>query len=214
MENYKELFASPKDLMWKEEVARGTRLLNKWGLSQSGESGDCSVRDLETGLMYISGSPDWCFQKNLRDARGWERWVTNKDSEDLVPWSTPTIEWPMHVAIYNAIPEAGAICHTHGVWASVFAALRMDVPLEKAGEGLTGIIPCSDYRPAGSPDVGEVVAATMLQGYDWALMGSHGAVTYGATLDEAFEKAMLMEHLCEKVYFQLLAEKHLGKLFG
>ena len=151
MENYKELFASPKDLMWKEEVARGTRLLNMWGLSQSGESGDCSVRDLETGLMYISGSPDWCFQKNLRDARGWERWVSNKDSEDLVPWSTPTIEWPMHVAIYNAIPEAGAICHTHGVWASVFAALRMDVPLEKAGEGLTGIIPCSDYRPAGSP---------------------------------------------------------------
>ena len=92
MENYKELFATPKDLMWKEEVARGTRLLNMWGLSQSGESGDCSVRDLETGLMYISGSPDWCFQKNLRDARGWERWVSNAAGEDLVPWSTPTIE--------------------------------------------------------------------------------------------------------------------------
>lgn len=58
MENYKELFATPKDLMWKEEVARGTRLLNKWGLSQSGESGDCSVRDLETGYMYISGEPE------------------------------------------------------------------------------------------------------------------------------------------------------------
>ncbi|MBQ3328507.1 MAG: class II aldolase/adducin family protein, partial [Eggerthellaceae bacterium] len=94
------------------------------------------------------------------------------------------------------------------------AALRMDVPLEKAGEGYEGVIPNTDYRPAGSPDVGDVVSEALVAGYDWALMGNHGAVTVGKTLDEAFQKAMLMEHLCEKVYFKLLAEKHLEKLFG
>ncbi|HIU24748.1 MAG TPA: class II aldolase/adducin family protein [Candidatus Coprovicinus avistercoris] len=213
MENY-FVYDDPKQQLFKEEVARGTRLLNIRGLSQSGESGDCSVRDLETGLIYVSGSPDWCFQKNLLDARGWERWVTTIDGDDLIPWSTPTVEWPMHVAIYEARDDIGAVCHTHGVWASVFAALRMDVPLEKADEGLTGVIPCTDYRPAGSPDVGTVVAEAMKDGYDWALMGNHGAVTVGKTLDEAFDKAMYMEHLCERVYFALLAEKHLDSLFA
>ena len=213
MENY-FVYDDPKQRLFKEEVARGTRLLNKRGLSQSGESGDCSVRDLETGLIYVSGSPDWCFQKNLLDARGWERWVTTVEGEDLVPWSTPTVEWPMHVAIYDARPDVGAVCHTHGVWASVFAALRMDVPLDKADEGLTDVIPCTDYRPAGSPDVGTVVAEALKKGYDWALMGNHGAVTVGRTLDEAFDRAMYMEHLCERVYYALLAERHLGGLFA
>ena len=211
MENY-HVYDSPKQMLYKNEVARGTRLLNIRGLSQSGESGDCAVRDLDTGLMYISGSPDWCFQKNLLDARGWERWVSNSETENLVPWSTPTVEHPMHIAIFNRREDVGAVLHTHGVWSSVFAALRMDVPLDKANEGYTGVIPCTDFFPAGDDRIGEVVAEALGQGYDWALMANHGAVTVGATLDEAFEKAMLMEHLCEKIYFTLLAEKNLGKL--
>ena len=42
MENY-FVYDDPKQQLFKEEVARGTRLLNIRGLSQSGESGDCSA---------------------------------------------------------------------------------------------------------------------------------------------------------------------------
>ena len=58
-----------------------------------------AVRDLKTGLIYISGSPSWCFQKNLRDARGWERFISDKDDHIYTPYSEPTCEWIMHTAI-------------------------------------------------------------------------------------------------------------------
>ena len=124
MDNY-NIYQDYDQILFKNEVARGTRQLNIMGYSPSGESGDTSVRDLKTGLIYVSGSPSWCFQKNLQDARGWERFITNTDEEVFVPWSEPTCEWYMHVAIYRKRPDIGAIVHTHSEWASVFAICRM-----------------------------------------------------------------------------------------
>ena len=70
MDHY-NIYQDYDQILFKNEVARGTRQLNIMGYSPSGESGDTSVRDLKTGLIYVSGSPSWCFQKNLQDARGW-----------------------------------------------------------------------------------------------------------------------------------------------
>lgn len=160
MENY-NVFQEYEQKLFKEEVARGTRLLNIKGFSPSGESGDVSVRDLKTGYIYVSGSPCWCFQKNLQDARGWERFVTDVNETIMIPWSEPTIEWYMHVAIYRKRPDVQAVVHTHGYWASVFAALSMDVPLDTIGEGKQGVIPCAPYAAAGTPEVGAVTAEAL-----------------------------------------------------
>lgn len=209
MENY-NIYQEFDQKLFKEEVARGTRRLNMTGLSPSGESGDVSVRDLKTGLIYVSGSPSWCFQKNLRDARGWERFVTDVNETVLVPWSDPTIEWYMHVAIYRKRPDVQAIVHTHGWWASVFAALNMDVPLDIIGEGRKGVIPCAPYVPAGTEEVGAVTADTMGSG-NCALMGNHGAVFVGNDLNEAFHLALWAEDACKKAYLALLSEKMIEK---
>lgn len=58
MENY-NVFQDFDQKLFKEEVARGTQRLNITGLSPSGESGDVSVRDKKSGLIYVSGSPVW-----------------------------------------------------------------------------------------------------------------------------------------------------------
>lgn len=191
-------------ILFKEEVARGTRLLNIRGYSPSGESGDTSIRDLKTGLIYVSGSPTWCFQKNLRDARGWERFITDVNETIYVPWSEPTCEWLMHVAIYRKRPDIGAIVHTHGEWASVFACIGMDVPLSIIGEGLTGVIPCAKYADAGTHLVAENTADALLAG-DCCVMGNHGAVAVGKTMDEAMDKVAWMEQACKKAYYAILA---------
>lgn len=209
MENY-NIFQDFEQKLFKEEVARGTRRLNITGLSPSGESGDVSIRDPKTGLIYVSGSPVWCFQKNLRDARGWERFITDVDETIMVPWSDPTIEWYMHVAIYRKRPDVQAIVHTHGLWASVFAALGMDVPLELADEGLTGVIPCAPYVAAGTQEVGAVTAEALGDGNS-CLMGNHGGVFVGKDLNEAFDIALWGEHVCYKAYMSLITQKLSGK---
>lgn len=209
MENY-NVYNDYDQRLFKEEVAKGTRRLNMTGLSPSGESGDVSIRDPKSDFYYISGSPDWCFQKNLRDARGWERFITKADEEILIPWSTPTIEWYTHAAIYRARPDVQAIVHTHGLWCSVFAACEMDVPLKYSGEGLEGVIPCAKYVAAGTQEVGRVTAEA-LGDKDWVLMGNHGAVFVGKDLNECFDKALWAEDLAHKAYMGILSEK-IGKL--
>ena len=205
MDNY-NIYQDYDQILFKNEVARGTRQLNIMGYSPSGESGDTSVRDLKTGLIYVSGSPSWCFQKNLQDARGWERFITNTDEEVFVPWSEPTCEWYMHVAIYRKRPDIGAIVHTHSEWASVFAICRMDVPLDLIGEGLTGVIPCAAYADAGTHDVAENTADALLHS-DCCIMGNHGAVCVGRTLDEAFAKVAWIDQAAQKAYYALLTRK-------
>lgn len=200
--NYKT-YQDYDQILFKEEVARGTRMLNEKGYSPSGESGDVAVRDLKTGLCYVSGSPAWCFQKNLRDARGWERFICDKDENIFTPYSEPTCEWYMHAAIFRKRPDVGAIVQTHGRWATVFAILEMDVPLDIIGEGLTGVIPCTPYRPAGGRALGEVIAEGLADS-DYVLMGHHGAVIVGKTMDEAMAKTAWMEKACEKAFYAIL----------
>jgi ribulose-5-phosphate 4-epimerase/fuculose-1-phosphate aldolase len=171
MENY-NIYQDYDQILFKEEVAAATRKLNIDGFSPSGESGDTSVRDPKSGFIYISGSPDWCFQKNLQDARGWERFITDTDETIYVPWSTPTVEWYTHTAVYRKRPDANACIHTHGEWASVFAILEMDVPLSIIGEGLTGVIPCAKYVMPGTKEVGEVTADALIDNpYNCCIMG-------------------------------------------
>jgi ribulose-5-phosphate 4-epimerase/fuculose-1-phosphate aldolase len=202
MDNY-NIYQDYDNILFKEEVARGTRLLREYGHSPSGDSGDVSVRDIKTGLVYISGSPEWVFQRHLGDARGWERTITDLDGNRKVPWSYPTVEMPLHLAIYRARPDVEAVVHTHGEWASVFAILNWDIPLALAGNGETGFIYCAPHSVLGSNSVAEDTVKALGNGKA-AIMGNHGAVTVGKTIDECFALAAWMESVAEKAYYSLL----------
>jgi ribulose-5-phosphate 4-epimerase/fuculose-1-phosphate aldolase len=202
MDDY-NIYQDYDNLLFKEEVARGTRLLRAYGHSPSGDSGDVSVRDVKTGLVYISGSPEWVYQRHLGDARAWERTIADLEGNRKVPWSYPTVEMPMHLAIYRARPDVEAIVHTHGEWVSVFAILNWDIPLAWAGEGETGVVRCARHGNAGTEEVGEYTAQAL--GADFAvIMANHGAVTVGKTIDECFVRAAWLETAARKAYYNIL----------
>ena len=203
MENY-NVYQDYASVLFKEENARGTRKLYELGYSPTGDSGDVSARDPRTGLIYVSGSPDWVTQKNLGDARGWERSIVDIDGNHMVPWSKPTIEASTHLAIYRARPEVGAIVHTHGEWVSVFAMLGMDIPLVLAGQGEQGVIRCAGYGRAGSPELNKYVVEALGTTAKAALMRNHGAIAVADTLDHAFEVAAWLETVAEKAYYSIL----------
>jgi L-fuculose-phosphate aldolase len=116
----------------------------------------------------------------------------------------PSSELPLHLAVYQARPEAGAVVHTHSPAATALSALVDEVPPVHYYTALFGgPVRVAPYAGYGTQELaGHVTAA--LQGRSGALMGNHGAVTLGPDLAAAAEKSEYLEWLCE-VYLRAAA---------
>lgn len=195
----------------KNEVAQSGPLLIEKGLTPGRDFGDTSLRDRETGLVYILPRPsprqpicDWS-QVTADDVA-----VINMNGEIVGdPNVLPTIETPMHLRIYEARPEVNGIVHSHGEWSSIFAALRQNIPavtldaLETIG---TEEIRCAAYGRIATKELGDNVVEALGTRSKAALMANHGAVCIGTSLNEAFLVAYLLEKLSMQVAF--------GKILG
>jgi L-fuculose-phosphate aldolase len=94
----------------KEEIAKATLLFWKKGLSAGRDAGDTSLRDPETNLIYICPQPT----EKLK-IRNWGNITSNQIvviniNNEVVDGSNllPSVEAPMHIAIYEARPEINA----------------------------------------------------------------------------------------------------------
>lgn len=108
----------------------------------------------------------------------------------------PTSEAPMHLACYAAT-GAGAVVHTHPVAATALSCLVDEVPPVHYYLGLFGgAVRVARYAPYGSVELAEGMVAALGTGTG-CLLGNHGAVTTGATLAEAYDRAVYLEYVCE-----------------
>lgn len=106
----------------------------------------------------------------------------------------PSRELPLHLAVYRARPDVGAVLHTHSVAATAWSFL--DEPLAPELEDLAyhGIDPVrtSPPAPAGSDELAHAAAATLGTGTA-VLLGHHGVLTVGATPQDALLTARVVE---------------------
>jgi L-fuculose-phosphate aldolase len=110
----------------------------------------------------------------------------------------PSSELPMHLAVYAAT-KAGAVVHTHSAEVIAVSATRTELPaVHYAITGLGGPVRVAPYTRFGSDGLaGAAVAA--LAGRQAAILQNHGAICYGRTLRQAYERAQLLEWLA-RVY--------------
>lgn len=106
-------------------------------------------------------------------------------------------EWPMHRRIYD-MTDAQAIVHTHSRFAIAVAAVCDELPaihysVLRLGGSTVRVAPYSTF---GSDGLAEA-AGQALDGRTAALLQSHGAIAYGSSLDEAYDRALLLEWLAE-----------------
>jgi L-fuculose-phosphate aldolase len=115
----------------------------------------------------------------------------------------PTSELPLHLAVYRHT-DACAVVHTHPRMATAVACVADELPCFHYGLlALGGAIRVARYATFGTDALaGSVVAA--LDGRTAALMGSHGAVTYGASVQAAVDATELLEWACD-VYLHACA---------
>src|ERR1700741_3162304 len=91
----------------KKKIIWVCRKMNEMGINQ-GTSGNVSARTDEGFLMTASGIP-----YDVMDA---EHIVEMDLDGGYYGEYLPSTEWRMHMDIFKARPEAGAIVHTHSIY--------------------------------------------------------------------------------------------------
>lgn len=189
----------------KEEAARSARLFWEKGLSPGNDSGDTSLRDAETGYIYICPRPN-----NKLKIPNWgvvkaEDIVVINSVGDIMEETDilPTVEAPMHLHIYKSRPEINAIVHSHAVWSSAFAAAGKNMPavLDEQFYVFGGEVVCAEYGEVGSEKLAENIVFALGTDRMAALMRNHGAVCIGKDLEEAFIVSDFLEKCAQSLLF-------------
>jgi len=109
----------------------------------------------------------------------------------------PTSELPLHLAIYAARPEVGAIVHTHSPAATALSTLVEEIPSVHYYVAMFGgPVAVAPYATYGTEELARNVVDA-LRGRTGCLMGNHGAVTVGPDLVSAHDKSVYLEWLCD-----------------
>jgi L-fuculose-phosphate aldolase len=109
----------------------------------------------------------------------------------------PTSELPLHLAIYAARPEVGAVVHTHSVAATALSTLVDEIPsMHYYMAMFGGPVLVAPYATYGTETLARNVVHA-LRDRTGCLMGNHGAVTVGPDLLSAHDKSIYLEWLCD-----------------
>jgi L-fuculose-phosphate aldolase len=167
-------------------VSYSNRLLDD-GLAV-GSAGNMSVRAGDEVLITPSGIP-------YRDLQAADICVIGMDGTQRGGGATePSSESPMHLAVY-AVTGARAVVHTHSPEVIALSAVCDELPaIHYAIAGLGGPVRVAGYTRFGSEGLAAAAMAA-LDGRTAAILQNHGAISYGATLAEAYERALLLEWL-------------------
>jgi L-ribulose-5-phosphate 4-epimerase len=187
----------------KEAVAASARQMWEKRLTWGRDAGDSSLRDPQSGLIYILPKPSARIE-----IPNWS--VATPDCVAVVdinganvgdPDIEPTIELLTHLRIYQHRPDVNAIVHSHGEWSTIFAGVRKPVPTMLIDSfyylGMRPI-PCSVFGHVGSDEVAMSCVRELGARGKAVLLASHGAATVGHDLDEAVATAELLEQVARQ----------------
>ncbi|MDO5145630.1 MAG: class II aldolase/adducin family protein [Eubacteriales bacterium] len=158
--------------------------------------GNFSLRDPETGYVCItpSGMPyDTLHPSDIV--------VVDVNNNIIDGERRPSIEMPLHTAMYRKRPEINGIVHTHSTFCTAWACREGGMPciIAETAELVGGMVRCAKFVPPGSDELAEVTSDAI--GQDKAiLMGNHGVICIDETIDKAFNDAIIIEESAKVAY--------------
>jgi L-fuculose-phosphate aldolase len=189
-ENYKKIIIETGIELYKKNLTIGT-----WG--------NISALDPETGLIYIKPSAMDYNEINLEDVI-----VVDKQGKTIEGFRKPSVEMPMHLSIYNARKDVGAIVHYHPIYSSVLAVTGFSLPgicedfVQIVGEKVL----CAKYALPGSEELAENAVASLGERNAVFLL-NHGTLCVGRDMKEA----MKVCYVVEKTAHIFILSKNVGK---
>ena len=111
----------------------------------------------------------------------------------------PSSELPMHLAVYDST-DARAIVHTHAPYATTLATVVDELPaIHYSIADLGGPVRVAPYATFGTDDLADAVREALTD-RTAVILGSHGTLTIGDTLEEAYFRSVLLEWLAALYY--------------
>jgi len=151
--------------------------------------GNFSVRDKETG--YICITPSGMEYPSLMSE---DVTVVDVNATIIDGKRKPSIETPMHCAVYRKRPDVNGIVHTHSVFATAWASCDEAIPVltEELAALVGGSVECAPYKPMGSIELAETASEWLKDKYV-VLLANHGVLAVGPDIDIAYANAVIVE---------------------
>ncbi|AET67350.1 ribulose-5-phosphate 4-epimerase-like epimerase or aldolase [Desulfosporosinus orientis DSM 765] len=106
----------------------------------------------------------------------------------------PSVEVPLHMAIYSAREDVQAVIHTHSAYASAMAVARKEIPgaVEDLVQIVGGNVRVNEYALPGTEQLGKKTVKA-LEGRNAVLLANHGVLGVGRDLNEALKVCQVVE---------------------
>ncbi len=178
----------------KDELALCLRMLEHQGIIDY--NGHASIR-CDAGMLINVGSS----QRSRLTAD--DICLIDLDGNLIEGKGKPPLEFHLHAGIYKARPDVGAIVHAHPQWSTYLTMTGHDYSPVFAQGTLVHPVPVLDTPDSiNSPEMSAKLGAVMID-RPAALMKSHGAVTVGADIAEAFVLITYLEENARRQYMAL-----------
>jgi L-fuculose-phosphate aldolase len=131
--------------------------------------------------------------------------ILNINGDYLEGERTPSSEYRMHTDVLREREDVGAVVHNHSPYASTFASIDESVgPSHYLVAFIGDEIPVASYETYGTAELAEVALKTLGEEYNACLLENHGVLATGATAEEAYEVALMVEY-CARIHYQALS---------
>lgn len=169
-------------------VVEAAQAMSREGLSP-GRSGNVSARFdggvliTPTGLPYEGLTPEQIV-------------LVREDGTSPAGALRPSSELPLHLAVYQARPEAHGVVHCHSLNATALACAGKPIPAFHYMVAVAGgtDIPIAPYATFGTPALAASVAATLAERRA-CLLAHHGQIACGKDVPAALDLARDVEVL-------------------
>jgi L-fuculose-phosphate aldolase len=183
----------------REDLARVSKALYAAGYITSTD-GNLSVRlpAEGAGAERFVCTPSGSIKGRLAPA---DMLVVALDGTKLAGTGKVTTEWPLHAQWYRDRPDVGAVVHAHPAMcvALTLAGVTLEAPLMPEMLLALGRVPTAPYATPGTDELPKSMRP-YTRAHNVVLMQSHGAVTVGRTLDEAFFRLERVEWTAKVVH--------------
>lgn len=172
----------------RARVLQTARLLPKYNLVWMA-GGTVCARDLHTG--YVVVTPSGLDYDRLTPE---DMTVTDMDMNLIEGRFRPSVALNLWTGFMRARPELNAVVHTHSPYATAFSVVYEQIPVitETMADWFGQPVKVTPYLSVEDPEFSTLPVEVMGDGYA-VLLGNHGPITVGKTLEHALERSVTLE---------------------
>ncbi|WEX75656.1 class II aldolase/adducin family protein [Sinorhizobium numidicum] len=186
--------ATTDKLALRREMVDICRRMNSSGINQ-GTAGNLSVRTSDGFLITPSSMAYETMQPED---------LVEMDFDGTYVGRRPSSEWRFHRDILRERTDINVVLHCHSIYATTLACHHKTIPSFHYMTGIAGgtTIRCAEYATFGTQALSDN-ALVALKDRTACLLGQHGQISLGKTLESALWLAIEVETL-SRIYVQAL----------